>query len=276
MSDSKCSAKSVLARAARALGPATHANSSNLDTSPALAEVVLVHDCSPRHPASTNQQPWPRKFTRLQTCWRTVFDMVHASVCDARVRAICDIGVPRAHDISTGHLECIERDGLYGNHAYSNTLDPNLFFEIPATTNHNCCLRLEETPTRTSTLQSRWKIFDSLDFLTMEVQCHSSTGTLDHGACFRTQPLEFSAQHIARLALAKRTSHHANALTTRLDTPVSHSEANISPGASTARPTRSRVVLSSRLVCTYIYMATECELAPLMSQISNVHPATLS
>jgi hypothetical protein len=45
---------------------------------------------------------------------------------------------------------------------------------------------------------------------------------------------------------------------------------------SLPRPTRSRVVPSSRLVCTYIYKATECELAPLMSQISNVHPATLS
>jgi hypothetical protein len=52
--------------------------------------------------------------------------------------------------------------------------------------------------------------------------------------------------------------------------------ANFHSVSSLPRPTRSRVVLSSRLVCTYIYKATECELAPLMSQISNVHPATLS
>lgn len=62
----------------------------------------------------------------------------------------------------------------------------------------------------------------------------------------------------------ERSHHHHIHLLTSLSAP------------SLARPTRSPVVPSSRLVCTYIYQATECELAPLMSQISNVHPATLS
>ena len=75
----------------------------------------------------------------------------------------------------------------------------------------------------------------------------------------------------------KPNIHHSNALSLLLDCHH-HTQAptNFIPVSSLPRPTRSRVVPSSRLVCTYIYKATECELAPLMSQISNVHPATLS
>jgi hypothetical protein len=82
---------------------------------------------------------------------------------------------------------------------------------------------------------------------------------------------------LSQLPLRKLAIHHSNALSLPLD-HHHHTQArtNFLSVPSLPRPTRSRVVPSSRLVCTYIYKATECELAPLMSQISNVHPATLS
>ena len=81
----------------------------------------------------------------------------------------------------------------------------------------------------------------------------------------------------SQLSLRKPNIHHSNALSLPLDIHETlQARANFHVVSSLPRPTRSRVVPSSRLVCTYIYKATECELAPLMSQISNVHPATLS
>lgn len=73
------------------------------------------------------------------------------------------------------------------------------------------------------------------------------------------------------------TMRQSNAPSQHLQSPTHRTHLLTSLSApSLARPTRSPVVPSSRPVCTYIYQATECELAPLMSQISNVHPATLS
>lgn len=82
---------------------------------------------------------------------------------------------------------------------------------------------------------------------------------------------------LSQHSLYKPSIHQSNALSLPLDFhyPM-QARANFLSVPSLPRPTRSRVVPSSRLVCTYIYKATECELAPLMSQISNVHPATLS
>jgi hypothetical protein len=81
----------------------------------------------------------------------------------------------------------------------------------------------------------------------------------------------------SQLSLRKPNMHHSNALSLLLDFHKNfNARADFPSVSSLPRPTRSRVVPSSRLVCTYIYKATECELAPLMSQISNVHPATLS
>jgi hypothetical protein len=82
--------------------------------------------------------------------------------------------------------------------------------------------------------------------------------------------------HLSHITLRKPNTHQSNALSLLLHTHSLQAHANFPSVPSLPRPTRSRVVPSSRLVCTYIYKATECELAPLMSQISNVHPATLS
>jgi len=52
--------------------------------------------------------------------------------------------------------------------------------------------------------------------------------------------------------------------------PSKLSAADDSTDAVTPRPTRSPVVHSSRRVCQYIPMATERELAPLKSVVSNM------
>jgi hypothetical protein len=86
-----------------------------------------------------------------------------------------------------------------------------------------------------------------------------------------------SLEPLARLANHTQNMRQLDALSQHFNFPLHRIPLLISLSApSLARPTRSPVVPSSRPVCTYIYQATECELAPLMSQISNVHPATLS
>jgi hypothetical protein len=86
-----------------------------------------------------------------------------------------------------------------------------------------------------------------------------------------------SLEPLARLANHTQNMRQLNALSQHFNFPLHRIPLLISLSApSLARPTRSPVVPSSRPVCTYIYQATECELAPLTSQISNVHPATLS
>ena len=121
------------------------------------------------------------------------------------------------------------------------------------------------------------------------IRLHTATYRYDHldepanctGSNFRRNLQNF--QHHtnitphSQLLLCKSIMHHSNALSLLLDLHNKiQAHANFRSVSSLPRPTRSRVVPSSRLVCTYIYMATECELAPLTSQISNVHPATLS
>jgi hypothetical protein len=86
-----------------------------------------------------------------------------------------------------------------------------------------------------------------------------------------------NAHYISLATFAPQTEHApVECSQPALGPQTLQAHANVPPVPSLPRPTRSRVVPSSRLVCTYIYKATECELAPLMSQISNVHPATLS
>jgi hypothetical protein len=86
-----------------------------------------------------------------------------------------------------------------------------------------------------------------------------------------------SLQSLARFANHSQHMRQSNALSQHFKLSIHRIHLLTSVSApSLARPTRSPVVPSSRPVCTYIYQATECELAPLMSQISNVHPATLS
>jgi hypothetical protein len=102
---------------------------------------------------------------------------------------------------------------------------------------------------------------------------HTTASTTHHG--HTTSP--HSTRSFARFANHTPNLRQSNALSQHRKISIHGIHLLTSLSApSLARPTRSPVVPSSRPVCTYIYQATECELAPLMSQISNVHPATLS